>query len=255
MMKFNSVNMNHSEVIETIGSITKMEGVISVEQNILENSLVLKSVDPFPGFHKEGRNFLETKSESIFIILKNKYAPEKINALNRELSNLKIIKYYPCFGEIITEDAIFPCIRLKGIENPLQIPIIQEYYKMHEFELMPYQKIRGSAKIKIFTTFKIIEISNGLYRDLNNGNKIYIRIPKSLSWKSFDSITKKIKYNLKGSNFDSALGIIYRFCGPEAVIRVYQEEKTLEKALLIKKMYLKEIKNDAQVSAQNLQFY
>jgi len=244
--------MDYSEIIETIGSITKMESVKSIEQNILKNTLVLKNIDPFPGFHREKDNNKDKKSESVFIILNYRYAPEKINRINRELSNNKMISCYPSFGEIITHGSIFPCIRLKGIEDLSQIPNIQEYYKKHELQLMDFQNVSCRARIKIFKTFKIIEIADGLYRDLNDGEKIYIRIPKSMNWRLIENITKKIKYNLKNRNFDSALGIIYRFCGPEDVIRVYDEEKTLERALLIKKMYLKEIKKESLISAHNL---
>jgi hypothetical protein len=244
--------MDYSEIIETIGSITKMESIISIEQNIIDNSLVLKSVNPFPGFRKVKENNTIKKSESFFVILRNKYAPEKINRINRNLSNDKIISCYPSFGEIITQESIFPCIRLKGIENLSQIPLIQEYFKKHELQLMDYQKINCRARIKIFKTFKIVEIADGLYRDLIDGEKIYIRIPNSMNWKRFENITKNIKYNLKNRNFDSALGIIYRFCGPEDVIRVYDEEKTLERALLIKKMYIKEFKKDNLITTKNL---
>jgi hypothetical protein len=244
--------MDYNEVIETIGSITKMESVKTIEQNILKNSLVLRTVDPFPGFHKEKDINNGKKSESVFIILQNKYAPEKINRINWKLTSDKIVSRYPSFGEIITQESIFPCIRLKGIEDLSQIPHIQEYFKKNDLQLMDYQKVSCRARIKIFKTFKIIEIADGLYRDLNEGEKIYIRILNSMNWKRFDNITKKIKYNLKNRNFDSALGIIYRFCGPEDVIRVYDEEKTLERALLIKKMYIKEIKKYNLITANNL---
>jgi hypothetical protein len=244
--------MNNSEVIETIGSITKVESVISVEQNLFENFLILKNIDPFPGFHKVGDKLKEQKSESFFLILRNRYDPEKVNHINRELSNDKIVSFYPSFGEINTLDTIYSCIRIKGIEKFSQIPLIQEYFKKHELHFLEYHKVNCNAMIKIFKIFKIIEISDGLYRDLDDGQKIYIRIPKSIDWKTFESVTKKIKYNLENRNFDSALGIIYRFCGSENVIRIYDEEKTLERALLIKKMYIREIKNSLRISALNL---
>jgi hypothetical protein len=244
--------MDNSEVIETIGSITKMESVISIEQNIFENSLVLKSIDPFPGLRKQKVNNDRKVSESFYVILRNRYDSEKINRINRELAYDKVMNFYPSYGEIITQGSIFPCLRIKGIENLSQVAYIQEYIKKRGLQLMEYQKINCRARIKIFKPFKIIEIADGLYRDLNVGEKIYIRIPNSMNWKHFDSITKKIKYNLKNRNFDSALGIIYRFCGAEDVIRVYDEEKTLERALLIKKMYIKELKSATSKSVQNL---
>jgi hypothetical protein len=245
--------MDHSEVIETIGSITKMESVISIEQSILENSLVLKNIDPFPGFRKEKEKKSEYVTLSFFIILKNRYTSEKINSIIWDLASDKLVIFYPSIGEIITQSSIYSCIRIKGIKDLNQILNIQTYIYKHGLELMEYQNINCWARIKIFKTFKLVEIADGLYRDLNEGEKIYIRISNSMNWKDFERITKNVKYKLKNRNFDSALGIIYRFCGPEDVIRVFDEEKTLERALLIKKMYFKEINDNVSKSVHNLQ--
>jgi len=98
---------------------------------------------------------------------------------------------------------------------------------------------------------QLIELKEGLYRDLNEGEKIYIRIPHTMQWNQFDYITKKVKFNLKNRNFDAALGIIYRFCGPENVIRIYDRDKTLKRALHLKTLFLKESKKDILISTHH----
>jgi len=244
--------MGYYGAIETIGSISKMEKLCSLEQEMLENSLVLRNIDPFPGYHPQPESKVEnTKPASIFIIIRYQYPPEKINKVNKELIASRITNSYPSFGEIITRDSILPCIRIKGIENYGLIVAIQNFLKKHDIQLMPFKKFEGSARIKIFKSFRLIEIAEGLYRDLNEGAKIYIRITHSINWKQFTEITKKVKYNLQNRNFDSALGIIYRFCGPEDVIRIYDQNKTLERALLLKKLYLKELKSLIHVSVNH----
>jgi hypothetical protein len=244
------MKIEHYGAIETIGSITKMENLCSMDQKVLENSLVLRNIDPFPGFQtQKGLKETAQKPNSIFIILRYQYAPEKINEVNKGLINSKITNCYPSFGEIITRDSILPCIRIKALEDIDFLVVIQEFLLRNNVLLMPYRKIQGNAIIKIFKSFRMIEIDEGLYRDLNEGAKIYIRIAHSLRWKQFTKITNKIKANLTESNFDSALGIIYRFCGPEDIIRIYDENKTLDRALSLKKLYVKEIKNIITVSA------
>ncbi len=242
--------MEPNEVIETIGSITKMEKLCSIERDVLSNTLVLRNVDPFPGYQSNldlvGN---DTKPGSIFIILRYRYAPEKINRINKNLAASRITTCYPSYGEIITRESIFPCIRIKGLENFSTVPIIQNFFKRNDLHLMDYKPIDDTARIKIFKIFRLIEIAEGLYRDLNEGEKIYIRIPNSINWKRFDYITRKIKHNAKNMNFDAALGTIYRFCGPEDVIRVYDKKKTLERALELKKLYLKILKSDMLISA------
>jgi hypothetical protein len=115
--------------------------------------------------------------------------------------------------------------------------------------LMDFHRFEGPARIKIFKAFRLNEIAEGLYRDLNDGEKIYIQIPHSINWKRFDYIMKKIKSHIDNPNFDAALGVIYRFCGPEDVIRIYDQIKTLERAIQLRKLFVKEIKKDMLISA------
>ncbi len=242
--------MEHYGAIETIGSVTKMENLCSIEKEVLQDTLVLRNVDPFPGYRTQQDNIqTDKKPSSVFIILRYQYSPEKINKVNKDLIASRITNCYPSFGEVVTRDSIFPCIRIKGLDDFGLILGIQNFVKRNDIQLMPYKKVTGSARIKIFKSFRLIEISEGLYRDLNEGAKIYIRMPHSINWKQFIEITKKVKFNLSNRNFDSALGTIYRFCGPEDVIRIYDQNKTLERALLLKKLYLKEIKSILTVSA------
>jgi hypothetical protein len=246
------LEMENNEIIETIGSITKMENLCSLEQDVLKNTLVLKNIDPFPGYQTKNYNLgISKKPGSIFIILRYRYAPEKINRINKDLADSRITACYPSFGEIITRDAILPCIRIKGLDAYESIPVVQNFFKRNDLKLMDYRKLEGTARIKIFKTFRLIEIGDGLYRDLSEGEKIYIRIPFALNWKRFDYITKKIRFSIKDQNFDAALGNIYRFCGPEDVIRIYDQNKKLERALELKKLYLKEIKREIPISADH----
>ena len=45
--------MKQNHVIETIGSITKMEHLRAQEQGVLGNTLVLNTVSPFPGIKEK----------------------------------------------------------------------------------------------------------------------------------------------------------------------------------------------------------
>lgn len=243
--------MDTSEVIETIGSITKMEQLCSFEHDVLKNTLVLKNIDPFPGYRSDSDSTAnESKPGSIFIILRYRYAPEKINRINKDLVASKITSCYPSFGEIIIRSTIFPCIRIKGLDDFSYIPVIQNFFKRHDLDLYDYRPFQDMAWIKIFKTFRLLEMSKGLYRDLNDGEKFYIKIPNSLSWKQFDSIAGNVRQSIHNSNFDVALGIIYRFCGTEDVIRIYDKNKSLHRALELKKHFLKSIKSEMLVSAR-----
>jgi len=243
------IDMEQNQIIETIGSITKMERLVSMQSDIIENSLVLKNVNPFPGIRSKNDPEADKKLESFFIILRYRYAPEKINRINGNLLHEMKLLRFPSYGEIVTHDSILPCVRLKGIDNYLQIKIIQEYLRNSDLQLMAFQRVDAECRIKIFKTFKLAEIGDGLYRDLQDGEKFYIRIQSSINLKRFDYITKKIKYNLPDSEFDAALGVIYRFVGPENVIRIFDHDKSYQRAIELRKLFLKEIKSEISLSA------
>lgn len=80
--------MEENKVIETIGSITKMEHLRSVETGPLVNTLVLNNITPFPGIKSE--DFNERSSlGSFFIVLRYRYAPEKLTELTVVYSKIK----------------------------------------------------------------------------------------------------------------------------------------------------------------------
>lgn len=241
--------MEQNRVIETIGSITKMEHLRSQKTGMLENTLVLNNVTPFPGVKDSG--FHERANlGSVFIILRYRYAPEKINRINHELFKDKLLKRYPSYGEIITHKTILPCIRLKEVDLD-GILDIQEYLKSKTLQFMVFKEFDQIGRIKIFKTFKLVEIGNGLYRDLNEGEKFYIQITGDLNWKRFEYISKKIKYNLENKEFDVAMGVIYRFCGPQNVIRVFDKDKSQDRALSLRKWFISEIKKEIQLSTHH----
>ncbi len=241
--------MENKETIETIGSITKYENLSVLTDQVLENTLVLQSIDPFPGYERQKLKDSHQKPHAYYIILRYRYAPEKINRITKLFALKNQFDCYPSFGEITTKDSVYPCIRLKGVEDPSLVPRIQNFFKKNELQLMALRNFRNPARIKIFKTFRLMEINEGVYRDLNDSEKFYLRIPNQINWKRFNYITKKVKNNLDDTNFDAALGVIYRFCGPEDVIRIYDLDKTLNRALVLKKLFSKEIKSEIYLSA------
>ncbi len=237
--------MKEQHIIETTGSITKMELLSNIEHQILPGSLVLTNRDPFPGFVQDPDKFVpHEKPQSFYLILMYRYFPEKLERIAKALHDENIIDCCSSSGEIIIQNSILPCIRIKKLKAGKLLPEIQEFYKKNDIKFMAYKKIHGIAKIKVFKHFKITQIAEGIYRDLFEGEKFYLNIPLQLNWKLFDYFTKRVKSNLPDANFDAAMGVINRFTGPEDVIRIYDPNKTLERALEIKKFYTREFKKE-----------
>lgn len=237
--------MKEQPIIETTGSITKMEMLSNIEHHILPGSLVLTNHNPFPGFVQSPEKFVShEKPQSFYLIMMYRYFPEKLERIAKALNDENIIDCCSSSGEIIIQNNILPCIRIKKLKVVKLLPEIQDFYKRNDIKFMGYKKIQGDAKIKVFKHFKIIELAEGVYRDLCEGEKFYFNIPLQLNWKLFDYFTKRVKSNLLDTNFDAALGVINRFTGPQDVIRVYDSNKTLERALEIKKIYNREFKKE-----------
>lgn len=237
--------MNTQPIIETTGNITKMEVLSNVEYQILPCSLVLTNKNPFPDFipNKKENDPLK-RPHSFYLVLMYRYFPEKLERIAKALINENIIECSSSIGEIILQNNIYPCIRIKRLKADNLLIDIQEFYKKKDIKFMGHKKINSEAKIKVFKHFRIVEIAEGIYRDLNEGEKFYFTIPLQLNWKLFDYINKRVKSNLQNPNFDAVLGVINRFTGPEDVIRVYDSNKTLERALEIKKYFYKEFKKE-----------
>ena len=232
--------MRSGKVIETIGRITKIEHLTTVRSNILPDTLVLRNSNPFPGYKQQENNSYQ-KPVSIFLILRYRYAPEKIIRITKKLKQQKDFRCNAGYGEIFIDESVYPCIRIKGIDCISQISHIQELYKINEIQFMPDKKINADGKIKIFKIFKISEIDEGLYRDYYEAEKFYIKIPHDVNWNNFLEIIRIVRKNLRNPEYDAAMGIIYRFSGPEEVIRIYDRNKSLERAQDIKNEFLKEI--------------
>lgn len=237
--------MSNQPIIETIGSITKMEMLSTVEENIRHGTLVLTNSKPFPGYtdHTE-HSALPSRPQSYYLITMYRYFPEKLERIARALKNDNLIECCSSFGEIIIHEKIYPCIRIKRIKSDILLTEIQDFYKKNEIKFMPFKHILAEGKIKVFKHFKIFEFTQGMYRDLTEGDKFYFNIPVQLNWKLLDHFVKRVKSKISNSNFDTAIGTINRFTGPEDIIRIYDKDRTLERALDIRKHFIREFKKE-----------
>jgi hypothetical protein len=240
--------MLSNQIIETTGYIIKTERLKSLKQNIMYNTLVLKSMKPFPGY--EDKRGIKTKARLsyVYLILMYRYFPEKIERISRVLKEEKYNNCNFSCSEIVIQNKILPCIRIKGLECYELIPDIQADYKFNDIKFMSYKALDSEGKIKVFKHFKISEITEGIYRDLFEGAKFYFTIPAQINWKILENLTHNVKKKIENFNFDSALGIINRFNGPEDVIRIFDRNKTLERALEIRNIYLKELKREYELT-------
>lgn len=227
-------------IIETFGSITKVEQLNTLESNIQENTFVLEASKPFPGYHGENLPS-EPIPHHIFLVTKKEYLEENVLRISQ-----KIRQYFkPGFaarqGLLHIFNSKLSCIRIKDLPSFQFIPELQSCYQAEGIEFMRKRRYNQEGLIKINKYFELKEIEDGIYKDLVDLQMFYLELPVQLSWKLFEQITLTIKNNIDNRNFDAALGVLYRNDLTD-VVRIYEKECSLDTLKLLRDKYLDEIR-------------
>lgn len=232
--------MKLQETIETLGRIIKVETLSSIDYNILPNTLVMENSEPFPGYF--GHDIpKDSVPRSIFIITDKKY--NRVT-LSRIIGELKKETGFACdattgFIRIYTKK--YHCIRLNGLSCFDHIARIQALLKDSGIKFAKSKKIHESGRIVLNKYFKIIEVDDGLFKNLVQTEQYFIMIPRKLKWNQFYDITMKIKHNIDNKIFDAAIGYMYRENMIMDFIRIYDKDQSPERMKKIRDMYLHEI--------------
>lgn len=229
-------------MIETIGYITKEEYLASLENEIIPNTMVVETRKPFPGYHgKDLPGESSTLPEFIFFVTKQKYTTEHIARVTQNIRKYFKDDVDVARAEITIFNTKYPCLRVKNCEDFSKITELQECYKGEGIKFAKKKKVNSTGLIKIQKHFIIEEITEGIYKDVEEEKTSYLQVPVYLNWPQFKSITYKIKNNLDDSNFDAAQGLFYRKGNVVDVVRIYAANINTNKLEDIRSRYLKEI--------------
>ena len=226
-------------IIETIGALAKEEKLTTLTENIMPNTLVLETPEPYPGYH--GANLpSEPIPISIFLITLKKYSTVRV------LRTASYIRKYFDYdfdadpGVICIGNNLHYCIRIRGLENYQLIGKLQENFNEVGIKFAKTRSLSATAIIKIKKNFSLECLEEGIYKDLEDHSVFYFTIPRQINWQVFAKITGIIKNNIDNANFDVALAVIYTRDMMD-VVRVYSREITIEKLRLLKDKYGVEI--------------
>ena len=230
--------MNTNSTIESLGKIMKEETLQSVTFNILQNTLVLENLEPFPGYN--GQNVpLESAPESIFLMTTKACPTETIFRLSGRICQYHALSFSACPAEISLFNNLYYGIRLKGLPSYNVIADIQGCYMDQGISFMKYKKIQSAGLMKIDKIFRLERIADHIYKDVEDAFTYYLEIPYAFNWNLFKKVTANIKNNLENRNFDAAIGFIYR---KEIMdfVRIYAKTE-LPRLTIIREKYLEEI--------------
>ena len=234
--------MGNNKKMEVFLNLTKSDEVVAIDENIIPGSLVLDSLNPFPGYYHD----MPTESRPIYIylILARQYPLEEILRASQNIEkeydwNLDAGKGYMNIGS-----EFLNMIRLRHLPQLDIVAKIQEAYLKHGIEFLTNKKIKGRliTNVKIVKFLELEELSEGIYIYTNDPTFAYIAIPKYLDWQTFIKVTMDVKYNWDGPEFDAATGSFYHNGSLHEVVRIRSNKNSVEYLTELRKLYLSKIK-------------
>jgi hypothetical protein len=229
----------NADAIESLGYILKEESLQNVDHYTLKNTLVLENLEPFPGYH--GVNLpLDAKPDSIFLITDKAYPVETVFRISQQMCHYLNFPFDSCPAEIFIYNTQLFGIRIKGLSNYSLISDIQGCYMDHNIHFMKKRQINDPGLIRINKIFCLEKLAEYVYKDLEDERTFYLSIPYYLNWNLFKKVTIMVKNNLDNSNFDCAVGFIYRKMMLDFV-RIYTQNIDINRLQLIRSKYLEEV--------------
>ena len=231
--------MMMNKIIETLGGLAKEESLVTLSEHIMPNTFVLETPEPFPGYH--GTNLpTDSKPISVFLILNKKYSTEKIFRISHNIKKYFTHSFDAVPGTICFHNDTVPCIRIRDLDNYELIGDLQKCFFSEGITFAKKRNIRAEGVIQLRKHFRIREIRDGIYEDMDDPAMFYLRIRQQLSWQLFMEITRKIRNNIDHANFDAALAAVYTRDILD-FIRIYAKNISLESLKEIKEKYDQEI--------------
>jgi hypothetical protein len=232
--------MSGNKIIETMGSIAKVEKLMTLDSNILVNTLVLEEVEPFPGYH--GANLPSGYNPTaVYLIIKKKLSSINIIRITQEIRKYFKHEFDGTAANICINNDVYNAIRLRNLEDIKILPELQKNYMYEGITFLKKKSINGEGIIELKKHFELEALGEGIYKDLEDPLMYYLRIPKHLSWQIFQEITTSIKHNLDNLNFDGALGSIY-LKDIIDVVRIFAKDMELGDLSIIRQQYLEELR-------------
>lgn len=223
-----------------MGYIAKVEKLETLINNILENTLVLEEIEPFPGYH--GANLPTGYNPvAVYLVLKKKTSTVQVMRITQQIRKYFKAGFDGTAAEIRINNDLFHCVRLRNLDSYDIIPELQKHYMHEGMNFLKIKKIRGEGIIEIKKHFELEKLDNGVYKDMEDPLMYYLQIPVHLSWSVFYEITTSIRHNLDDLSFDAAQGAIYMKEITE-VVRIFGKDMGLDNLQKLRQRYIEELR-------------
>jgi len=226
----------------TFGYIIKDDNFKTLEDNIINNTLVFEEIKPYPGYHGDDLPQFDNKPGHIFFVTKTKVSFEKLHRIYKSVRKNFAYDFIMDMGEFKIKNQEYPFLRVKKLKDYLSISLIQKLINNEDIVFEKSKKITDNVIVKIDKYFALGKLNDFVYNDLENEKIFYLDINQKLEWDKFIKITDNVRNNLVSfPTFDSAIGVLYFKEGLVDTVRVYCDKFSADMLLQIRNKYVEAI--------------
>ncbi len=235
--------MEKVQLLSSPGYILKKERLASLSNGDEYRELILENLDPFPAFFTHDNQPMyeaEKKPRCCYLILNEERfnQEEKFIRLNTQLKQENpSIRFNAALGNLQMNNKTMACVRLL-IENFDQLPQLLLQFKQAGLVLKsrklikPYLSLIGIRKF-----FELEQLSEGIYKDLDQEETYYFQVVSYVDWDTFERITVHIRKGMDHKLYDAAQAALYRKSGLLDLVRIYDKKINLEILQRLKRRY------------------
>ena len=103
--------MADNRIIETMGSITKVEKIQTLNSNVLDNTLALDEIEPYPGYH--GANLPSGyNTATVYMVIKKKLSMVRILRMTQNIKKYVKEEFDGTSATVSVNNTVFNSIRI-----------------------------------------------------------------------------------------------------------------------------------------------
>jgi len=217
-------------ILETFGTITKIEEVTTMESSIIPGTLALKLGKAFYGYYSSDPH--ETVPQTVFLILDKEYTAEEILLAASKIKKYADFDFDALKAEITVGNIAYTSIRLYYVEDYSIVEMLQRYFLKEGLHLKKkVSDVSGIAHIKVKKVFLVDEVADGIYLNRGKSNMGYFEIEKQLNFLQFSEVVKSVRNNSTDLpyTYDAAMGAFYRRESLKPIVRIFDNKVTVER--------------------------
>jgi hypothetical protein len=233
--------MGNNKKMEVFVNLTKNDTVVAIDEKVLPGSLVLDSLNPFPGYYHETPT--SPRPIYIYLVLANQYPLEEIIRATQNIEKEYNWNFDAGKGYMTIGSEFLNVIRLRHLPELDMVAKIQEAYQKQGINFLMTKKLKGKLEVKVkIVKFLLLEnIGNGIFINSEDPTFAYVEIPKYLHHEAFLKVSMDVKYNWDGHEFDAARASFYTDGKLYEVVRIRSDQMDLEYLEKIRQLYIAKI--------------